>query len=103
MALAEDRASRRAGHDPAHMLADLIQPVLHEGEDDRVPRGRGMGLGNAGLGRRVDLDPLRVPEHEAVFATKSKVKSAGCAGCASADSCGSAKTDEACDDGDTPN
>ena len=34
--LAEDRAAGSSGHDPAHVLADLIQALLHQGKDDRI-------------------------------------------------------------------
>ena len=43
---------------------------------------------------RTDLDALRVPKYEAVFATKSKVQAAGCEGCPSAGSCGPEKQDD---------
>ena len=36
VALAEDRAARGTRHDPAHVLADLVEPVLHDCEHDRV-------------------------------------------------------------------
>ena len=36
VALVEDRAARGADHHPAHLLGDLVQPVLHEREGDGI-------------------------------------------------------------------
>ncbi len=38
--LAEDRATRGAGHHPAHVPADLIQAILHQGQDNGVEGNR---------------------------------------------------------------
>ena len=40
MALAEDRRARRAGHHPAHLVRDVIQPILHKGQGDGIERSR---------------------------------------------------------------
>ena len=39
MALAEDRRARRARHHPAHLVRDVVEPVLHQRQGDGIEFG----------------------------------------------------------------
>ena len=47
VALAEDRRARRARHHPAHLVRDVIEPVLHEGQGDGMIEDGGTSCGDS--------------------------------------------------------
>ena len=42
--LVEDRTVGRANHHPAHLMRNVIQPLLRQGEDNRIKHGRHPGI-----------------------------------------------------------